>query len=63
MLGCGAAVVLQLSDVEWLDPVADAGPISHLTEIAVIVALFSAGLKLDRPLTLARVGLDGAAAG
>ena len=51
VLGCGAAVVLHLSGVEWVDPVADAGPIDHLTEIAVIVALFSAGLKLDRPLT------------
>ena len=51
VLGCGAAVVLHLSSVEWVDPVSDAGPIGHLTEIAVIVALFSAGLKLDRPLT------------
>ena len=51
VLGCGAAVVLNVSGVGWVDPVADASPINHLTEIAVIIALFSAGLKLDRPLT------------
>jgi NhaP-type Na+/H+ or K+/H+ antiporter len=51
VLGCGAAVVIDLSGTGWLDPVGDADGIEHLTEIAVIVALFSAGLKLDRPLT------------
>jgi NhaP-type Na+/H+ or K+/H+ antiporter len=51
MLGTGAAVVIQLAGVDWLDPIADAEIVDHLTEIAVIVALFSAGLKLDRPLT------------
>jgi sodium/hydrogen antiporter len=51
VLGCGAAVVIDLSGMRWLDPVADATTLEHLTEIAVIIALFSAGLKLDRPLT------------
>jgi NhaP-type Na+/H+ or K+/H+ antiporter len=51
VLGCGAAVVLDVSGVGWFDPIADASLIEHLTEIAVIIALFSAGLKLDRPLT------------
>jgi NhaP-type Na+/H+ or K+/H+ antiporter len=51
VLGAGAAVVIQLAGVDWLDPIADAAFIDHLTEIAVIMALFSAGLKLDRPLT------------
>ncbi len=51
VLGCGAAVVIDLSDVGWLEPVEDASLLEHLTEIAVIIALFSAGLKLDRPLT------------
>ena len=51
VLGCGAAVVVDLSDVGWLEPVEDASLLEHLTEIAVIIALFSAGLKLDRPLT------------
>lgn len=50
-LGCGAAVVIELSGTDWIDPVADATLLEHLTEIAVIMALFSAGLKLDRPLT------------
>ena len=50
-LGCAAAVAIHLSDTGWIDPVEDASLIDHLTEIAVIIALFSAGLKLDRPLT------------
>jgi sodium/hydrogen antiporter len=50
-LGCVAAIVIHLSDTGWLDPIGDVSLIDHLTEIAVIVALFSAGLKLDRPLT------------
>jgi sodium/hydrogen antiporter len=37
--------------VSWLDPVGDAGLIEHLAEAALVMALFSAGLKLDRPLT------------
>ena len=51
VLGAGAASVIQLAGLDWLDPIADAEVLDHLTEIAVIVALFSAGLKLDRPLT------------
>ena len=51
VLGCGAAVAIDLSGIAWIDPAGDADLIEHLTEIAVIVALFSAGLKLDRPLT------------
>jgi sodium/hydrogen antiporter len=51
VLGCGAAVVIHGSGIGWVDPVEDASLIDHLTEVAVIIALFSAGLKLDRPLT------------
>jgi sodium/hydrogen antiporter len=51
VLGCAAAVAIHLSGVGWFGPVADAALLEHLTEIAVIIALFSAGLKLDRPLT------------
>jgi sodium/hydrogen antiporter len=50
-LGCSAAVAIHVFDLGWFRPVADAALIEHLTEIAVIIALFSAGLKLDRPLT------------
>src|SRR3990170_3716762 len=38
VLGTGAAAVIQLAGVNWLDPIADAEVIDHLTEIAVIVA-------------------------
>jgi sodium/hydrogen antiporter len=51
VLGCGAAIVIHNSGIAWINPIADVSLIDHLTEIAVIVALFSAGLKLDRPLT------------
>jgi NhaP-type Na+/H+ or K+/H+ antiporter len=51
VLGCAAAIAINGSGIDWIQPVADAGFLEHLTEIAVIVALFSAGLKLDRPLT------------
>jgi sodium/hydrogen antiporter len=51
VLGCGAAAVIHGSGIDWIDPIGDVGLIDHLTEIAVIMALFSAGLKLDRPLT------------
>jgi NhaP-type Na+/H+ or K+/H+ antiporter len=48
VLGCAAAVAIHLFDLSWFRPVDDASLIEHLTEIAVIIALFSAGLKLDR---------------
>jgi NhaP-type Na+/H+ or K+/H+ antiporter len=51
VLGCGAAAVINVAGFDWVDPVEDAALLDHLTEIAVIIALFSAGLKLDRPLT------------
>jgi NhaP-type Na+/H+ or K+/H+ antiporter len=49
-LGLAVALALDAANVELLDPLADPGIIEHATELAVIVALFSAGLKLDRPL-------------
>jgi sodium/hydrogen antiporter len=50
-LGAAAAVVIRAAGIDWIDPVGNAALIDHLTEIAVIMALFSAGLKLDRELT------------
>ncbi|HEX8105938.1 MAG TPA: cation:proton antiporter [Solirubrobacteraceae bacterium] len=50
-LGLVAAVALNVLGVAWVDPVADAKLLEHFTEFAVIVALFAAGLKLDRALT------------
>jgi NhaP-type Na+/H+ or K+/H+ antiporter len=49
--GAAAAVTIGLLDIAWIDPIDDAGPIGHLAEAALVMALFSAGLKLDRPLT------------
>ena len=51
-LGVGAAAVIGIFDIRWLRPVEDAWLIERLAEFAVIVALFSTGLKLDRPLEL-----------
>jgi hypothetical protein len=45
-LGLGAATIIDLLDVRWIDPFTDAKVIEHLAEFAVIVALFGTGLKL-----------------
>jgi sodium/hydrogen antiporter len=50
-LGAAAAVAIQALDIGWLDPVADATLLEHLAEAALVMALFSAGLKLDRPIS------------
>jgi NhaP-type Na+/H+ or K+/H+ antiporter len=49
-LGSIAALAIQLLDVSWLDPLDDAELIEHVAEVALIFALFSSGLKLDRRL-------------
>jgi NhaP-type Na+/H+ or K+/H+ antiporter len=49
-LGAVAAAAIQVLDVAWLDPFEDAKVVEHIAEIALIFALFSSGLKLDRPL-------------
>jgi NhaP-type Na+/H+ or K+/H+ antiporter len=51
-LGLGAATAIDLIDVRWIDPFADAKIIEHLAEFAVIVALFGTGLKLERALSV-----------
>jgi sodium/hydrogen antiporter len=50
VLGAAAAGLVRALGVDWLDPIEDAVLIERLAEFAVIVALFGAGLKLDRPL-------------
>src|SRR5215203_3953195 len=50
-LGILVAVAVGVFDLRWLDPVDDAAIVERLAELAVIVALFSTGLKLDRELT------------
>ena len=49
--GVAAAVVIGAFDLRWVDPVDDAHVVERLAEFAVIVALFSTGLKLDRDLS------------
>jgi sodium/hydrogen antiporter len=51
-LGAVGALLLEVMGVSLLDPFDDAEIIEHLAEFAVVVALFSAGLRLDRALTL-----------
>ncbi|HEU4450112.1 MAG TPA: cation:proton antiporter [Gaiellaceae bacterium] len=50
-LGLAAAVVIRTFDVPWLDPLEDAEIVQRLAELAVIVALFATGLKVDRRLS------------
>jgi NhaP-type Na+/H+ or K+/H+ antiporter len=49
-LGAAAAVAIELFDIAWVDPIADSDLIEKLSELAVIIALFGTGLKLERPL-------------
>ena len=50
VLGLGAAALLALAGIEWLDPVENASLLERVSEVAVVVALFATGLRLDRPL-------------
>ena len=45
-LGWIVAAGLQLFDSDWIDPFEDAGLLEHLTELALIVALFAGGLTI-----------------
>jgi sodium/hydrogen antiporter len=49
-LGVVGAVGLSAFDVRWLNPVRDAELLAHVTELAVVIALFSTGLKVERRL-------------
>lgn len=51
-LGAAAALGVELLNVGWVDPVADSKVYERAAELAVIVALFGTGLKLDRDLRL-----------
>lgn len=52
-LGAGvlAGLVLRGVGINWYDPIEDAVLFSRVAELAVVVSLFGAGVKLDRPLT------------
>ncbi|HZG35146.1 MAG TPA: cation:proton antiporter [Gaiellaceae bacterium] len=51
VLGLAAAAVVGVFDLRWLDPVDDSEIVERLAEFAVIIALFSTGLKLDRDVS------------
>mgnify|MGYP000038167187 CR=1 FL=1 len=51
IVGAAGAAAL---DVGWVDLVEDAEVVERAAEIAVIVALFATGMRLDRPLGLRR---------
>jgi NhaP-type Na+/H+ or K+/H+ antiporter len=49
-MGVAAAVAIELIGLSWIDPLEDAVVVERVAELAVIIALFATGLKLDRPL-------------
>ena len=49
--GVLAGVALRAVGINWYEPIEDAVIFSRAAELAVIVSLFGAGVKLDRPLT------------
>jgi sodium/hydrogen antiporter len=49
-LGLVAAALVNAGGFSGVDPIEDATVIQHLAEIAVVVALFSAGMKVERSL-------------
>jgi NhaP-type Na+/H+ or K+/H+ antiporter len=49
-LGLAAAVVIDLAGIDWVDPLADSAVLERASELAIIVAVFAAGLKLEREL-------------
>jgi NhaP-type Na+/H+ or K+/H+ antiporter len=49
--GLVAAAGLHVLDIAWIDPFDDSKVFEHASEVAVIVALFATGLKLERELT------------
>ena len=51
-LGAAGAAGAALLDLGWLDLIDDADAVERLAELAVIVALFATGMRLDRPIGL-----------
>jgi len=50
-LGAVAALGIQLLGLSWLDPLEDYAVFEKASGLAVVIALFATGLKLDRELT------------
>ena len=49
-LGAGAAVGIEALGISWVDPLKDSTVLERMSELAVVVALFATGLKLEREL-------------
>ena len=50
VLGLAAGGVIHVLGLDWIDPFEDAALIEHLTEFALVVALFASGLTISRAL-------------
>ena len=50
VIGLGAALIVEAVGIDWLKPSEDSRLLEHLSELALIIALFGTGLKLDRAL-------------
>ena len=50
VLGLAAGGVIHVLELDWIDPFEDAALIEHLTEFALVVALFASGLTISRSL-------------
>ena len=50
-LGLCGAIALDVLGVQWIDPLRDHRLVERLSELAVVIALFGTGLRLDRPLS------------
>lgn len=51
LMGAGLSVALQTAGIDLLDPLTDAGLLERASEVSVVVALFSVGIRLDRRLS------------
>ena len=49
-LGAVASAGIQLFGVKWLDPIQDSSVLEKASELALVIALFATGLKLEREL-------------
>lgn len=54
LLGVGMGGVIEIAGIEWLSPPGDAELIERISELAVVLALFSTGLKIDRRFGIRR---------
>lgn len=50
-LGAVAAALIEVLGIKWLNPMADADVLEKGSALAVVIALFATGLKLERELT------------